>query len=330
MLPVSELVRVANSVDASGVSPLAARAAAQWGWHEVRFVRSSATHVFAAGRDAARPEAALRILPTWAPSSARQEPAARLGTRLADLGAPVASSVLNRRGRVCALVPDGNEEYVVTASRFIAGESLEIAELSEAQLRTWGRSLARLHRIGSEDVFIRSDVPDWRGTVFADAAASLAGPTAEAGAALSEQLAQLPMTSDAYGFIHGDPETDNLVWQADTATLIDLDDHALSWFAGDALFALRDLAADSGVPDLEDPAVKAFLGGYRDERPLMNDELAWWPLLSRAHGLVMLARLQPVMEEEPQSDWPAWAIRLHARVTDIVIEQTKRLAGSHS
>ena len=46
MLPISQLVEVARTVDHDGSSPLALRIAQPWGCQEARFLRSSANHVF--------------------------------------------------------------------------------------------------------------------------------------------------------------------------------------------------------------------------------------------------------------------------------------------
>jgi hypothetical protein len=46
MMPISELVKVARTITEEGSSQLALRAAQAWGYERVRFLRSSANHVF--------------------------------------------------------------------------------------------------------------------------------------------------------------------------------------------------------------------------------------------------------------------------------------------
>jgi Ser/Thr protein kinase RdoA (MazF antagonist) len=219
---------------------------------------------------------------------------------------------------------DGTE-YVATAVTFVVGDSPELPDLSAEHVQEWGRTLARLHDIASRDSATRRVVPDWLDTVLSPAAAGLPEPLAAVAQEHRDRLARLPRGRDVHGINHGDPETDNLIWRGDVATWIDIDDISLGWFAGDVCFALRDVAPLGGAPDPRHPAVAGFLRGYRDVRPLTEEEVGWRPLLSRAHAIVTMARLQPVVDDQPRPDWPPWAMRLHARIEAVAAEYTTAL-----
>ena len=112
------------------------------------------------------------------------------------------------------------------------------------------------------------------------------------------------------GVVHGDPEVDNVIWdESGDPTFVDVDDVARSWFAADICFALRDFEGS--------PLVHEFVAGYREARPLSDEELAWFPFFRRAHALVTLAGLEPVVAEPIADDWPDWATALRTRLHEV-------------
>ena len=130
-----------------------------------------------------------------------------------------------------------------------------------------------------------------------------------------ESLQDLPSRAGQVGLVHGDPELDNVVWDAGEPTFVDLDGMSRSWFAADICFALRDVAVH-----------EPFLEGYREFRSLTDEELAWLPLFRRGHDLVTLAALERIAEPDDE-DWPPWAKQLNARLREIV-ERLRRSVGA--
>jgi Ser/Thr protein kinase RdoA (MazF antagonist) len=116
---------------------------------------------------------------------------------------------------------------------------------------------------------------------------------------------ELPTSPDVAGIVHGDPELDNVVW-TDRATpvFVDLDDARRSWFGADVCFALRDFAERALAPEPHSEPVAAFLAGYRECRPLTDEEIEAFPLFARAHALITLARLTRGREERVSEEWP--------------------------
>ena len=312
MLPIAELVRVGRSCDEAWHSPLADAAAAAWGLPSPVFLRSSASHVFIA-----RP-AVLRLRP--GPPDAIPGWAARLAQRKA----PAAAARPSLQGRLVETVVWEGTSYAVSAYDVVDGEVLTVGATPD-DLRRWGAALAALHGTDAAT----HGLPSWRDDRLAAAAAALASLPAVASAAsdVVRAVSALVPSAATFGPLHGDPELDNVVLSASGPVFVDLDDAALGWFAGDVAFALREVAQVGQAPDLDHPVVASFLEGYRSRRPLTDDELSWLPLLARAHAVVELARLQPVLAGRPESDWPAWALALDDRVRVRADVLVRALAG---
>jgi Ser/Thr protein kinase RdoA (MazF antagonist) len=293
VLPVSHLVEVARTVDHDGSSPLALRIAQPWGSQQARFLRSSANHVFVCDNGI------LRFRPEESGSAVAR--AADVASRLAGYVAPPIPSLegelaVHAHGYVAAM-------FVAVGGRQVDEESLT-TELA----RTWGRALAGLHGVAS-----RRDptpaIPSWLDTVTV-AAGSLSRPE------IVGELRRLPTSDALVGVVHGDPELDNVIWDANgDPVFVDVDDVSRSWFAADVCFALRDFEGS--------PLTDEFVAGYREARPLTDEELSWLPLFRRAHGLVTLAGLERILAEPVADDWPDWANALHMRLRDVAARLQK-------
>ena len=296
VLPVGELVAVSRTVDDEGSSPLAVRLARPWSAGRARFLRSSANHVFVcdAGVLRFRPDELASVLGI-----------AEATSRLGDAGISLAPPLRTAEGELAVSV-DG---YAATLSAAVAGRQLDAGSLTPDLARAWGTGLARFHEAASR---VSPQVSSWTDTVAA--AAKALGHEGIAG-----DLQRLPCSEELVGVVHGDPELDNVIWnETGEPVFVDLDDLSRSWFAADVAFALRDF--------VDSPLVGHFVAGYREARPLTDDELAWLPLFRRAHALVTLARLEPVLAEPVADDWPDWAKALHARVGNVAAELRRNLA----
>ena len=296
VLPVGELVAVSRTVDDQGSSLLALRIARPWRAATARFLRSSANHVFVCDMGVLRfrPDALEAVLGV-----------AEATSRLAEAGISLAPPLRTAEGELAASA----NGYAATMSVGVAGRQLDADSLTPDLARAWGAGLARFHDAASH---VSPHVPTWIDTV-AEAAKAL-GHQAIAG-----DLRGLPTSDELAGVVHGDPELDNVIWnETGDPVFVDLDDLSRSWFAADVAFALRDF--------VDSPLVDHFVAGYREARPLTDDELAWLPLFRRGHALVTLARLEPVLAEPVADDWPDWAKALHARVGNVAAELRRSLA----
>ena len=287
VLPVGELVEIARTVDDDGASLLALRIARPWGSREARFLRSSANHVFVCDNGI------LRFRPDE--SGADLGRAAEVASRLAGHVAPPVPSLSGE----LAVHAQG---YVAVLCTAVAGQQVDEDSLGPDLAREWGRALGRFHEAATQ-LDPPPAIPSWLDAV-AGAAASLSRRE------ILDELRALPTSDALVGVVHGDPELDNVIWDANgEPTFVDFDDVSRSWFAADVCFALRDF---EGSPLADD-----FVAGYRRSRPLSDGELSWLPLFRRAHALVTLAGLEPVLAEAVAEDWPDWAKALHARLHDV-------------
>jgi Ser/Thr protein kinase RdoA (MazF antagonist) len=198
--------------------------------------------------------------------------------------------------------------YVAAMFIAVGGRQVDEESLTPELARTWGRALAGLH-----DVASRLDptpaIPSWLDTVT-EAAGSLSRPE------IVGELRRLPTSDALVGVVHGDPELDNVIWGANgEPVFVDVDDVSRSWFAADVCFALRDFEGS--------PLTDEFVAGYREARPLTDEELSWLPLFRRAHGLVTLAGLERILAEPVADDWPDWANALHMRLRDVAARLQK-------
>ena len=116
----------------------------------------------------------------------------------------------------------------------------------------------------------------------------------------------------ATGYVHGDPEPDNLVIGEDgTATFVDLDDAGPGLPLDDFAFALRAWTPPGGVPDLSHEVPAAFLAGYQEIR---NVDLARLPRAARKVERRTLASYDAHLTTPADPDWPEWARLLHATI----------------
>ena len=120
------------------------------------------------------------------------------------------------------------------------------------------------------------------------------------------------------GYVHGDPEPDNLVVDdgdaKSRATFVDLDDAARGDPVADIAFALRAWTPPGGSPDLAHVVPATFLEGYAEVREI---DLTGLPDAARVVARRTLASYELHLATPADPDWPAWAINLHARIAEL-------------
>ena len=119
------------------------------------------------------------------------------------------------------------------------------------------------------------------------------------------------------GYVHGDPEPDNLVVDDRTATFVDLDDAEPGDPVDDLAFALRAWTPAGGLPDLSEEIPAAFLAGYQEtgQVDLSRLPVAVREVERRTHASYLVHATTPA-----HPDWPEWALRLHAVVAERAAE----------
>lgn len=287
--PVSQLVRVAASLDAQGRGPLGDAAAAAFGLGAATFRRSSATHVFVT--DAA----VLRVLPDAPGVRERADEVAAWTAGLHASGAPVVRPLAAPDGSwTAALAWDGGLWWATAQAR-VPGGTVAPDDLGVHRARRWGGCLAAFHDAGAallrDGWPVPSPSPVW--------------PAAE--------RASWPV--DDLVLVHGDAEPDNVVWDGDRLVLVDLDELGAGTRESDLVAALREWAVPGSPPDLGHPLVQAFLDGYRRACPA-GVGTNGFARLAEAHEVALRERLAPVVTDWPSDGWPGWAHDLHARLVE--------------
>ncbi len=304
MLPLSEIARLRDTVDADWRSPLADAVAARWGYGPgaALFWRSSASHVFVVlNEDRTRREGFLKCVPARLFERRQVEGIAALMSALAEAGAATVPIRRSSTGGLVETIDVGGWRGHAMLVGNAGGETADLAELTPASARAWGAALGRLHREGDRAA-ATLELPDGRDRIR-QALDSLDGDAVlgEVVAVVRSRLAALPRSDGGYGLIHGDFELDNLSWVDGAPIAYDLDEAERSWYAADIAFAIRDLVPDPrALAEPPSPLLGGFLDGYRQERPAMVVDADQLVLFTASNALRSLARLGPVLAEDPE------------------------------
>lgn len=305
MLPLSELARVGDTVGPDGRSPIADVVAAAWGHPPgaASFWRSSASHVFVVlDEDRTRRVGFLRFVPAQLVGRREVAAVAALMERLAGAGAATAPLLRSSSGSLVETVDvDGRQVHAMLVAA-VDGALVDPDDLTAESAQAWGAALGRLHRDG-DGVAAGLDLPEGRDRTDA-ALAAFAGDAVlgDVVAEVRSRLAALPRQRGSYGIVHGDFELDNLAWVDGAPIAYDFDEAERSWFAADIACAFRDLVPEPRALAADPPAsVTAFLTGYRRERPAMSIDLDQLVLFTAVNALRSLARLGPVLAEDPDA-----------------------------
>lgn len=145
MMPLSEIRRMKDSVDADWRSPAADQLAQAWGLGpgSARWWRSSASHVFVVPGD---PRRFLRFVREGTGAASRLRNGAELASSLSTVdGLWIARPLPAESGD---LVPTVDTDFGPMAAMLVdeaPGETLEDSSLTPKQARAWGQALALFH-----------------------------------------------------------------------------------------------------------------------------------------------------------------------------------------
>ena len=206
----------------------------------------------------------------------------------------------------------------------VPGRRMDEIDPNKENVKAAGRALGELHRLSS---LYAPDCKRWSYTEALTFCREIITESNGPSIALAEAdfieklLNALPRTEDRFGLIHFDFERDNLFYQEETGIchVIDFDDAMYHFFAADVCRAVTDLAIE--CPDLEERIEEWFLQGYREVRPMTDDELAMFPLFQRFFDLFSYARILRVIEE-PTEATPEWMRSLLVHLSDLMAERS--------
>jgi len=243
-------------------------------------------------------------------------------TAMQEAGLAVPEAVNTRDGDpyVLATLPDSQETRHVGLVKWISGVTLEEHlgdhpddAAVQATYESLGKLIADFHLATAQwsppGTFKRhawdaqglvGEAPFWGRFWELDAA------SAEQNAELSEVrgrlltiLSSLPRTADVYGMIHADLNTENVLRDGDTLSVIDFDDAGFGWHAFDLAVAVWDgLGVLTGQSHF-DVARESLLQGYRERRPGSVQLEMLVPLFILVRSLMLLRWMQ----DRPESGY---------------------------
>lgn len=306
--------------------PLARAAARAWFGEDSAptLVRGSANVVCV--QDTPTGRYVVRLAPPHTSERATLEAELDWLDHLAEAGLRVPQSLPSRAGRRVEHIDGPHGSYATVVLDYMHGDVLDAEEVTDDQVRLWGRALGEVHAAGG-----RAHVgsrPDWRDTV-ATLGSRLPGDDEAARRVwrrVTDALQRLPV-DEGYGLIHGDAELDNVVWDQGRPSFIDFDDCAQGWYAADVAFATRDLWGDRFADiDLAEPRLGMFLAGYREAHPISEAAVEALPVFAAMHALTSYASLLGVVDI-PVEDTPQWVAPLRARLLEIIEGYRSQLAS---
>jgi Ser/Thr protein kinase RdoA (MazF antagonist) len=207
---------------------------------------------------------------------------------LGDHGARIAHPQRSPQDRLYETISHGQHLWVAYTMNVAPGRVMSPQTFDPDFFRAWGQTIGLLHRLARQ-------YPSWQGSVDPETGGRLLTWRREwegfydwcqddevrgQWAAIKDELEALPVTRDAFGFIHNDPHLWNLLVDGARITLLDFDVANHHWFLTDVAIACQSvLFAQSG--GLDRPLhnrdrllgfLEHFLTGYEREHQLSS---AW-------------------------------------------------------
>jgi Ser/Thr protein kinase RdoA (MazF antagonist) len=263
-------------------------------------------------------DVALRVYPAARVDRTAIEAEIAWLAALADEGLHVPRPIADERGEfIQRWSPDPSRHAVLVTW---LGGRMHDRGLTPERLRRVGVLTARLHRtsarlvregaIATRRLAYESDLLAWAGGTRAGTQAlddSFRAAAMAAARGVAEELAVLPRTPDAWGFVHGDLHQWNLLFSGDAAGAIDFSDcgwgHAAMDLAGPLQF-LRHWLVDQHDHRAQFPRLQeALLRGYSEVAPLPHG-------IERQVDLYIVARLfmslDWILDDWPRPDHRPW------------------------
>jgi len=313
MMDVQVMRAVVDVLESDALPDIVSAAVARWDGADLRYVRSSANHVFRFRR--AGETCFLRLTPASERSREAIQAELAFVELVAGQGLLVAHPLPSLTGSVIEEVAGVGGRYYAVAFVGLQGEQFEADEMDEGMYRAWGQTLARIHQ-ASQSFPSHAARPVWReqAQVARDRLPSEEETIAhvlDAGLAWYDTL---PMSSETYGLLHGDCEADNLVWRDGQWQVLDFDGAAYAPYALDIVAALEDVWQGDDEARVRE-RLNWFGAGYDEVRPLpanLWDTAPRWLTLLTA---VKAARLIQSYATTPASDegQPTWLATMRER-----------------
>ena len=251
-------------------------------------------------------------------------------TGLKEYGVLTPEPRCSRNGRMFEIVesPGVPEPRQVDVVDWIEGEQLgsveEGLEGSPDQIRarfeTLGSAMAKMHNHASQwqapEGFTRhawdvdgltGEAPFWgRFWELPALSARQRDMMLEVRDRLRAGLTELGTAPDIYGLIHADLVFENVLTGADGIRVIDFDDCGYGWHLFDIATSIIFLRGTGHFA----MAKEALVAGYRQNRLLPDDHLAWFPVLLMARATTYLGWMHTRSETETAREMTPYIIEL--------------------
>jgi len=196
----------------------------------------------------------------------------------------------------------------------VLAENLPAETWNEGLFEAIGRATGRFHALSEQYRPSAGDPrrPTWQGENEAfhsgDYHRALPAALQALNLRLSAEMLALPCGSEDFGLVHGDLHFANFFVDHERITIFDFDDSCYGWYALDAAMILFDVLVLYPGEDKEAFAqrfLRAFLRGYRSQRPFSTFWLQQMPLLLKIQELWIFALLLPEEQDWEPGSWPA-------------------------
>lgn len=196
----------------------------------------------------------------------------------------------------------------------VLAENLPAETWNEGLFEAFGRATGRFHALSEQYQPSAGDPrrPAWQGEneafLSGDYHRALPAALQALNLRLSAEMLALPCGSEDFGLVHGDLHFANFFVDHERITIFDFDDSCYGWYALDAAMILFDVLVLYPGEDKEAFAqrfLRAFLRGYRSQRPFSTFWLQQMPLLLKIQELWIFALLLPEEQYWEPGSWPA-------------------------
>ncbi|RIW35338.1 hypothetical protein D3H55_08050 [Bacillus salacetis] len=280
------------------------KALSLWNSHEgtERFIRVSSNFVFSfkSGEDSF----ILRLTP--GEDRLRLQAEMDFLLLLSNQGLTVNMPVPSVNGNLIEPIVTDAGNFQAVVFNFFEGEQLEIDEMTGERMEAWGRALGSLHAVSNGISWLTDHTR--LESLLGGNGDNLPMAVRREESYLRNWLYGLQQTQESYGPIHFDLELDNIIWQGSKPQIIDFESSLTGWYAADIAFALRDLFED--VVDLQDEKFSLFLQGYRQARPIGDQEVKDIPMFLRYRQLLTYKLLLNSMDVKVNPEQPEWVNEL--------------------
>ena len=230
-------------------------------------------------------------------------------------GAPVIRPQLSPQGALYETFPFAAHLWVGYCMEIAPGQPVPAERWDPRCFERWGRTIGQLHRLTRE-------YPSWRASFDPVTGEELLTwrdewkdfhewcQDAEARAAWAEigrALETLPVTRDAFGFIHNDPHIWNLLYDGERLTLLDFDVANHHWFVNDIAIACQSILF-SQTGGMERPVhdrekllafLRHFMAGYKQEHHLSAEWLSRLDLFIAYRRILLFTVMQGWISSKP-------------------------------